>query len=139
MLRCESFERLHHHHISSKQDRPLYHQSIRALEHRPLDGVTSHQHNVVLSLLVISYHTEVSWNRDTPKSSTLMGFFHYKLSILGFPIYGNPHMYSHEIPHCLPTMKLRNHSPPSHASRSSQRTVKASFFSNSWDHTVLII
>ena len=36
----------------------------------------------------------VSWNRATPKSSTLMGFSIHRPSIWGFPIYGSPYMSS---------------------------------------------
>ena len=35
---------------------------------------------------------EVSWNKGTSTSSTLMGFFHYKPSIWGYPICGNPNI-----------------------------------------------
>jgi hypothetical protein len=38
---------------------------------------------------------EVSYSRGTPFKSSILdyGIFHYKLSILGTPIYGNPHIY----------------------------------------------
>ena len=35
----------------------------------------------------------VSWNRGTPKSSILMGFFLVNQPFLGTTIYGNPHIY----------------------------------------------
>ena len=36
-------------------------------------------------------HMEVSWNRGTPSYHPFeIGIFHYKPSILGYPIYGNP-------------------------------------------------
>ena len=35
---------------------------------------------------------EVSWNRSTPKSITLIGIAHDCPSIWGYPMYGNPHM-----------------------------------------------
>ena len=35
----------------------------------------------------------VSKNRGTPKSSILIGFYHYKPSILGYPYFGNTHMF----------------------------------------------
>ena len=35
----------------------------------------------------------VSKNNGTPKSSILIGVFHYKPSILGTPIFGNTHIY----------------------------------------------
>ena len=42
----------------------------------------------LLSTPVASAQTGVSKNRGTPKSSILMGFFHYKPSILGvFPLF----------------------------------------------------
>ena len=34
----------------------------------------------------------VSENRGTPKSSILIGVFHYKPSILGYPMFGNTHI-----------------------------------------------
>ena len=37
-------------------------------------------------------YMEVSWNRVTPKSSIYRWIFHYKPSILGTPISGNPQM-----------------------------------------------
>ena len=37
---------------------------------------------------------DVSENSGTPKSSILIGFFHYKPSIFGTPIFGNTHMVS---------------------------------------------
>ena len=46
-------------------------------------------------------HMEVSWNRGTPSYHPFeIGIFHYKPSILGYPIYGNPlyvYIYMHSI------------------------------------------
>ena len=43
--------------------------------------------------IYVYIYMEVSWNRDTPKSSTLMGFSLINRSFGGTPIYGNPHLH----------------------------------------------
>ena len=47
----------------------------------------------ILEPIHFNIHLEVSWNRGTPKSSILVGFFLYKPTILGHPIHGKPHLY----------------------------------------------
>ena len=37
---------------------------------------------------------DVSENNGTPKTSILIGFFHYKPSILGYPYFSEPPRYS---------------------------------------------
>ena len=56
------------------------------------------RYNLKICLMyIICMYMGVSENRGTPKSSILIRFFHYKPSILGYPYFGNTHIYPPEV------------------------------------------